>query len=115
MQVDLNPERIGLRYPVEVGLVGDVKATLQALLPMLEQKQDRGFLTTAQARMHEWNDLMRRVATTERTPMRPQTAIAALVESLAPDAVISLDCGANTHFVARTLMPKEGQRLTGTG
>ena len=115
MQVDLNPERIGLRYPVEVGLVGDVKATLQALLPMLEQKQDRGFLTTAQARMHEWNDLMRRAADTERTPMRPQTAIAALNEALAPDAVISLDCGANTHFAARTLMLTEGQRLTGTG
>jgi pyruvate dehydrogenase (quinone) len=115
VQVDLNPERIGLRYPVEVGLVGDVKATLQALLPMLEQKQDRGFLATAQARMHEWNDLIRRVANTERTPMRPQTAIAALNESLAPDAVISLDCGANTHFAARTLMLKEGQRLTGTG
>ena len=47
--------------------------------------------------------------------MRPQTAIAALGEALAPDAVISLDCGANTHFAARTLMLKEGQRLTGTG
>ena len=44
VQVDINPERIGLRYPVEVGLVGDVKATLQALLPMLRQKQDRSFL-----------------------------------------------------------------------
>ena len=43
-RVDLKPERIGLRYPVEVGLVGDVKATLQALVPMLGQKQDRGFL-----------------------------------------------------------------------
>jgi pyruvate dehydrogenase (quinone) len=48
--------------------------------------------------------------------MRPQTAIAALNEALAPDAIISLDCRANTHFAAaRTLMLKEGQRLTGTG
>jgi pyruvate dehydrogenase (quinone) len=115
VQVDINPERIGLRYPVEVGLAGDVKATLQALLPMLQQKQDRSFLGTAQSRMRDWNDLVRRVVTTERTPMRPQTAIAALSEALAPDAVISLDCGANTHFAARTLMLKEGQRLTGTG
>ena len=115
VQVDINPERIGLRYPVEVGLAGDVKATLQALLPMLQQKQDRSFLSMAQSRMRDWNDLLRRVVTTERTPMRPQTAIAALNEALAPDAVISLDCGANTHFAARTLMLKEGQRLTGTG
>jgi pyruvate dehydrogenase (quinone) len=115
VQIDINPERIGLRYPVEVGLVGDVQATLQALLPMLQQKQDRSFLTTAQSRMRMWNDLVRRVVATERSPMRPQTAIAALSEALAPDAVISLDCGANTHFAARTLMLKEGQRLTGTG
>ncbi len=115
VQVDINPERIGLRYPVEIGLVGDVKATLQALLPMLQAKQDRGFLTTAQGRMREWNDLVRRVVATERSPMRPQMAIGALGEALAPDAVISLDCGANTHFAARCLMLKEGQRLTGTG
>ena len=115
VQVDINPERIGLRYPVEIGLVGDMKATLQALLPMLQQKQDRSFLITAQSRMRDWNELLRRVAATERAPMRPQTAIAALAEALAPDAVISLDCGANTHFAARTLMLKEGQRLTGTG
>jgi pyruvate dehydrogenase (quinone) len=81
VQVDLNPERIGLRYPVGVGLVGDVKATFHALMPMLQQKQDRGFLTTAQARMREWNDLMRGVVSTERTPMRPQTAVAALNEA----------------------------------
>jgi thiamine pyrophosphate-dependent acetolactate synthase large subunit-like protein len=43
VQIDINSERIGLRYPVEVGLVGDVQATLQALLPMLQHKQDRSF------------------------------------------------------------------------
>jgi pyruvate dehydrogenase (quinone) len=97
MQVDINPERIGLRDPVEIGLVGDVKATLRALLPMLQLKRDRGFLATAQSRMRDWNDLVRRVASTERTPMQPQTTIAALNEALSSDAVISLDFGANTH------------------
>ncbi len=115
VQVDINPDRIGLRYPVEIGLVGDVKATLQALLPILRHKQDRSFLATAQSRMSDWNSLLRRVVASERTPMRPQMAIAALSEALAPDAVISLDCGANTHFAARCLMLREGQRLTGTG
>jgi pyruvate dehydrogenase (quinone)/pyruvate decarboxylase len=117
VQIDLNPDRIGLRYPVEVGLVGDVKATLQVLLPLLRPKQDRGFLTTAQNRMRDWNNLVHRVATgtTDKVPMRPQTAIAALGDALAPDAMISLDCGANTHFAARVLMLKEGQRFTGTG
>jgi pyruvate dehydrogenase (quinone) len=77
-RVDLKPERIGLRYPVEAGLVGDVKATLQALVPMLGQKQDRGFLTTAQARISEWNAHdsphflpPRSCADSDRFPTRP--------------------------------------------
>ena len=115
VQVDINPKRIGLRYPVEIGLVGDVKATLTGLLPLLQRKQDRSFLETAQSRMRDWNALIQGVVTTERSPMRPQMAIAALGEALEPDAIISLDCGANTHFAARCLMLKEGQRLTGTG
>src|SRR6188474_1055322 len=48
VQVELDPMRIGLRYPVEVGLVGDSRRTLEALLPLLERKADRGFLETAQ-------------------------------------------------------------------
>ncbi len=115
VQVDINPERIGSRYPVEVGLVGDVQATLDVLLPMLRRNPDRGFLTTAQDGMRAWNGLLRQVRETERTPLRPQMVIGMLSDALAPDAVISLDCGANTHFAARGLMLKEQQQLTGTG
>src|ERR1700728_3229430 len=58
VQVDLKPDRLGLRYPVEIGLTGDVKATLQSLEPMLSRKADRGFLDEAQARMSNWNQLL---------------------------------------------------------
>ena len=76
---------------------------------------DLSFLSTAQPRMRDWNALVQRVVNTERSPLRPQMAIAAFGAALAPDAIISLDCGANTHFAARCLMLKDGQRLTGTG
>jgi pyruvate dehydrogenase (quinone) len=115
VQVDIKGEHIGLRYPVEIGLVADVKATLSALLPLLREKQDRSFLAEAQAHMRDWNGLLDRVAATERTPLRPQMALRALSEALAEDAVISLDCGANTHFAARMLHLRERQSLTGTG
>ena len=58
VQIDLDPARIGLRYPVEVGLVGDSRRTLQALLPLLERNEDRGFLEKAQEGMQEWRALM---------------------------------------------------------
>ena len=64
VQVDLKPDRLGLRYPAEVGLVGDVKATLRSLLPRLHRKTDRGFLQEAQARMRDWNSLLEEVEAT---------------------------------------------------
>jgi pyruvate dehydrogenase (quinone) len=115
VQVDIKPDRLGLRYPVEVGLTGDVKATLQGLLPLLRRKTDRSFLTEAQRRMADWNALLDQVAATQRSPLRPQMVIRALSDLLADDAVISLDCGANTHFAARGLKLRANQRLTGTG
>jgi pyruvate dehydrogenase (quinone) len=115
VQIDIKPDRLGLRYPVEIGLAADVKATLQGLLPLLERQPDRGFLAKAQRRMADWNGLLGRVADTARSPLRPQMVIKALSDLLADDALISLDCGANTHFAARGLMLRANQKLTGTG
>ena len=115
VQIDLKPDRLGLRFPVEVGLTGDVKATLQGLNPLLKRKTDRRFLSEAQQRMADWNSLLERVETTERSPLRPQMVIRALSDLMDDDAVISLDCGANTHFAARCLRLRPKQQLTGTG
>src|ERR1700721_1599294 len=115
VQVDLKPDRLGLRYPVEIGLTGDVKATLQGLLPLLTRKADRGFLQEAQRRMADWNTLLEKVVTTARSPLRPQMVVRTLSDLLPDNAVFSLGCGPNTHFAARCLQLKAGQRLTGTG
>jgi pyruvate dehydrogenase (quinone) len=115
VQIDMKPDRIGLRYPVEIGLVGDAKTTLAALTPLLQRQSDRGFLQEAQSRMADWNDLLGKVETTPRSPLRPQMVIKAISDLIADDAVISLDCGANTHLAARNLRLRPGQRLTGTG
>src|SRR5205809_1217575 len=58
VQIELDPMRIGLRYPVEVGLVGDSRRSLEALLPMLEPRRDRAFLDQAMDGMRSWRDLM---------------------------------------------------------
>jgi pyruvate dehydrogenase (quinone) len=58
VQIDSNPVRIGLRYPVEVGLVGDCRGTLEALLPLLRGNQYRTFLSRIQAEMRDWKKLM---------------------------------------------------------
>ncbi|HVG03093.1 MAG TPA: thiamine pyrophosphate-binding protein, partial [Nitrospira sp.] len=58
VQIDLDAGRIGLRYPVEVGLVGHCWDVLRALLPLLQRKSDRRFLEAAQQKMKQWNELM---------------------------------------------------------
>src|ERR1700759_262808 len=115
VQIDLKADHIGLRYPVELGLVGDVKATLTALVPLLQRKSDRAFLTEAQRRMQEWTQLLDQIERVERSPLRPQMVVRALNDLIAPDAIISLDCGSNTFFAARHLRLREGQRLTSPG
>ena len=115
LQIDIKPEQIGIKYPVEIGLAGDMKATLAALLPLLTRK-DRGFMTEAQRRMVGWRALLDRVATTQKSArIRPQT-VTRLLSDLAPDAaVFSMDAGANTHFAARMIQIRGEQRWSRTG
>ncbi len=107
---------IGIKYPVEIGLTGDMKATLDALQPLLRRKTDRAFLADAQRRMRDWNDLLDRVASTQKSSrLRPQTVVRALSDQAPANAVFSLDTGANTHFAARMIRIREGQAWSGTG
>ncbi len=115
VQIDRNPDRIGLRYPVQVGLVGDSKVTLAALLPLLQRKNDRTFLSEAQRRMQDWNGLLAQITSSSRVPLRPQVVVKTLSDLLADDAIISLDCGANTHFSARHIHLRPKQQLTSPG
>ena len=61
VQIDMKADRIGLRYPVEIGLVSDAKATLAALIPLLQRQSNRSFLEEAQSRMADWNRLLAEV------------------------------------------------------
>jgi pyruvate dehydrogenase (quinone)/pyruvate decarboxylase len=115
VQVDINSDRIGLRYPVEIGLIGEVRATLQGLLPLLHSNPDRTFLNQAQEHVRDWNGLLERIESVPRTPLRPQMVIRAFSDLLANDAVVTLDCGANTHFAARHLRLRADQRLISPG
>lgn len=101
VQIDRNPARIGLRYPVESGLVGDARATLVDLLPLLRRKSDRAFLEHAQAGMRQWWDVLREQAQENTTPMRPQTITWELSELLPDNAIVTGDAGTVTAWAGR--------------
>jgi pyruvate dehydrogenase (quinone) len=109
VQIDLDPERIGLRFPVEVGLIGDSKRTLQTLLPMLDRKEDRRFLEKAQENNKDWWALMEERGTRQDIPMKPQVVAWELGKRLRNDAIVSCDSGTITTWWARQIPAKRGQ------
>jgi pyruvate dehydrogenase (quinone) len=115
VQIDANPSRIGLRYPVEVGLVGDSRRTLEALVPLLERKSDRRFLEDAQEGMRKWWRLMEEQATRTDRPMKPQVVAWELGKRLASNAIVCSDSGTIATWFARQIRVKRGQMHTLSG
>ncbi|HEY7123663.1 MAG TPA: thiamine pyrophosphate-dependent enzyme [Ktedonobacterales bacterium] len=115
VQLDIDHTRIGLRYPVEVGLVGDAQPTLQALIPLLQRKADRSFLEKAQKRMQDWSEYMKKEGTNPEVPMKPQVVAHTLNELAAPDAIITGDSGTNTTWIARNFSIRQGQMFSCSG
>lgn len=115
IQIDIDQTRIGLRFPVEVGLVGDAKATLRALLPLLSPKADRSFLEQAQRGMIAWRKQMDAEETRVDKPMKPQVVARALSDLAAPNAIITGDSGTNTTWIARNFTLREDQMFSCSG
>jgi len=115
VQLDIDPLRIGLRYPVEVGLLGDSVRILSQLMPMLVRKQDRSFLTKAQKAMTAWWQLMLERGTSREKPMRPQVVAWELGNRLSDDAIVVADSGTAATWFARQIRAKRGQKSSVSG
>jgi pyruvate dehydrogenase (quinone)/pyruvate oxidase len=109
VQIELDPARIGLRYPVEVGLIGDSRRTLETLLPLLEAKHDRSFLEKAQKGMTAWRQLMEDRGTRMDLPMKPQVLARELGLELQRDAIVACDSGTIATWWARHIPARRGQ------
>jgi pyruvate dehydrogenase (quinone)/pyruvate oxidase len=115
VQIDDKPERIGLRYPADVGLCGDAAATLRELLPLFDRNDDRAFLDKAQEGMRAWWDLMQERSTSTEVPMHPQVPAWALNDALADDAIVCGDSGTVTTWAARQIKTRRGQMFSFSG
>jgi pyruvate dehydrogenase (quinone)/pyruvate oxidase len=101
VQIELDPKRIGMRYPVDVGLVGDSKRVLSELLPLLRKNDSGKFLDATQKAMREWRELMNERGTRRETPMKPQVVTHELNKLLDNDAIVITDSGTITAWTAR--------------
>ena len=115
VQIDSNAQRIGLRYPAEVGLVGDSRKCLRELIARLHRKEDRKFLEKAQKDMVEWNETIEKEGTSDAHPMKPQVVGWELGKRTREDAIIVSDSGTNTTVWARYMKAKKGQMHSCSG
>jgi thiamine pyrophosphate-dependent acetolactate synthase large subunit-like protein len=115
VQIDIDSSRIGLRFPVEAGIVGDSAETLSALNALLDRQSDRRFLEQAQAWKADWYRALNEGADRPGTPMKPERVVRDLNDRLAPDAIIAADCGHHTGLTAQYIRIQEHQRFAVSG
>jgi pyruvate dehydrogenase (quinone) len=115
VQIDIDPTRIGLRFPVEVGLVADARAALEMLNAKLERKTDRSFLVWAEDAKLAWRDLLMNAMNDDTEPMKPGRVARDLSERLTSDAIVTWDSGHNTGVCARYIEARARQTFVGSG
>lgn len=114
VQIDIDPQRISLRYPADVGLVGDAKNCLRLLLPLL-QPHRKSFLEKAQKSKAEWQKLMEERGTRSDKPMKPQVVGWELGKRIPANAIVTSDSGTITTWWARYVPALRGQKHSCSG
>jgi pyruvate dehydrogenase (quinone) len=115
VQIDVDPSRIGLRYPVDVALIGDCRRVLESLLPLVPRKKDRSYLDENQKNIKDWRQLLEQRGTRMDKPMKPQRVAYALNKLLTPDAIVTSDCGTITTWAARYIQMRDRMMFSCSG
>jgi pyruvate dehydrogenase (quinone) len=116
VQIDIDPHMVGMRYPYEVNLVGDAKATLEQLIPLLDADRGREWYDTVCANVRRWHEVMERRSQLSADPINPEYVARALDPLLPGDAIVTSDSGSVANWYARHLTMRPGMRgsLSGT-
>jgi pyruvate dehydrogenase (quinone) len=115
VQIDSDPARISLRYPVDAAIVGDARASLARLNDTLTMNTDHDFLKQVRQWKAEWLEALAAGARRPGEPMKPQRVVYELDRRLGDDALVATDCGHNTGLAAQYLQIRGSQRFAVSG
>jgi pyruvate dehydrogenase (quinone) len=115
VEIDIKASMIGIRYPVDVFLIGDAKATLEELNQRLKRKEDRSWRETVEKNVREWWRVVEDRATMDADPMNPQRVVHELSARLPDDAIVTADSGSSTNWWARQLKLRRGNMASLSG
>jgi pyruvate dehydrogenase (quinone) len=116
IEIDIDGRLVGIRYPMEVELVGDARDTLLELIPQLQRKQDRSWREEIESNVERWWQIQDEQAHIEADPINPQLVFHELSERLPDRCILSADSGSATNWWARQLKLRKGMKaaLSGT-
>ncbi|UYG05249.1 thiamine pyrophosphate-requiring protein [Halomonas sp. LR3S48] len=115
VQIDIDPRMLSIRYPMEVNLVGDSAGTLQALLPLLEEKRDRSWREHIESSVAQWWDVLEERAMAEANPINPQRVFWELSPRLPDNCILTCDSGSAANWYARDLKLRRGMMASLSG
>lgn len=115
VQIDLQPDMLSLRYPMEVNLVGDAGETLAALAPLLEQKTSRRWRKKVEGWRSAWEKTLEKRALVKAKPINPQRVVYELSPRLPELAIITSDSGSCANWYARDLKIRRGMKCSLSG
>jgi pyruvate dehydrogenase (quinone) len=115
IQIDLDGRMLGLRYPMELNLIGDSRETLRALLPLLLRKDARAWRKRIEENVARWWRVLHTRAMIAAQPVNPQRVFWELSERLPYDAIVAADSGSSTNWYARDLKLRRGMMASLSG
>lgn len=108
VQIDRDGRQLNLRYPVEIGLVGDSKTTLAALIPLLTHKTDRAWQDAVRRDVADWWQTMHDRAMVSANPINPQRVFWELSQRLPDRSIVTCDSGSSANWYARDVKLRDG-------
>jgi pyruvate dehydrogenase (quinone) len=115
VQIDIDGRMLGIRYPMDVNLVGDAKETLAALNPLLKRKEDRGWREGIERDVQDWWKLLEARAMEDAEPLNPQRVFYELSPRLPDGCILSSDSGSAANWFARDLKIRKGMMASLSG
>ena len=115
VQIDIDARLIGIRYPMEVNLVGESGATLRALVPHLKRKADRSWRELIERDVRSWQEQIADFALEEANPINPALVYVELNKRLPADVILTADSGTTANWYSRYLQLRPGMRASLSG
>ena len=115
VQIDIQGSMLSLRYPMEVNLVGDSAATLEALIPHLERKTDRAWRERIETSVRSWWEKVRENAHQEANPINPHRVFWELSQQLPDNSILTGDSGSVVSWLSQNITFRRGMRWSVSG